>query len=128
MPQSGVCGCEAHPRAGGENMFYETELADARGSSPRRRGKQACAGVERARDGLIPARAGKTTARISARAASRAHPRAGGENVSLVPPAMALTGSSPHGRGKLLRVADERAVLRLIPAWTGKTLRSPRIG
>ena len=68
-----------HPRAGGENHCAASQISASRGSSPRGRGKpghDACGG---AAAGLIPARAGKTTA--TTRCRSTAHPRAGGENV-----------------------------------------------
>ena len=70
----------AHPRSRGENMFYETELADAQGSSPLTRGKP-----EKTRDAdngprLIPAHAGKTLRDVPFRRVGTAHPRSRGEN------------------------------------------------
>ena len=70
---------------------------------------------------LIPARAGKTpNSRWTARR-SRAHPRAGGENLPTVNAWPTASGSSPRGRGK--QQADDFNLLRqgLIPARAGKT-------
>ena len=78
-PRSAQPGCSAHPRAGGENYEAHALAIQTGGSSPRGRGKPPTSGGPRQVERLIPARAGKTTARISARAASRAHPRAGGK-------------------------------------------------
>ena len=96
----------AHPRAGGENMFYETELADARGSSPRGRGKLECGLTVLGGERLIPARAGKTPERAATRQCAWAHPRAGGENAIRAETVDGLRGSSPRGRGK--RPADSQ--------------------
>ena len=75
-----VSAVAAHPRAGGENHSADWTIDRDLGSSPRGRGKP-----RRGRDaayaaGLIPARAGKTPARVGMRNAEQAHPRAGGEN------------------------------------------------
>ena len=84
-------------------------------------------GGRHAGTGLIPARAGKTRPRPTCRSPRRAHPRACGENVSLVPPATALRGSSPRVRGKHLLSSSMRVRAGLIPARAGKTdsRRSP---
>ena len=71
----------AHPRAGGENATRGLPVAFNVGSSPRGRGKPETRSESTNRGGLIPARAGKTTATKPTRCRSTAHPRAGGENV-----------------------------------------------
>ena len=76
-PRSG-----AHPRAGGENCQRPHRAGCYLGSSPRGRGKRRVPARGRAPVGLIPARAGKTTAVSTGGRASRAHPRAGGENIA----------------------------------------------
>ena len=54
-------GSRAHPRSRGENAFVVAYNKSETGSSPLTRGKL-CEGAEwRARRGLIPAHAGKTT-------------------------------------------------------------------
>ena len=76
-------------------------------------------------DGLIPACAGKTSAKPPPTPPARDHPRVCGENrwcSSWVPP---MGGSSPRVRGKLARLAHPCELGRLIPACAGKTGRTP---
>ena len=91
------------------------------GSSPRGRGKPIVVEVAEHSDGLIPARAGKTTPAGGPGAASRAHPRAGGENLRLGRSGVKLGGSSPRGRGKRQIGLAHQLLQRLIPARAGKT-------
>ena len=72
----------AHPRTGGENLPCTVMSSADAGSSPRGRGKHSHASALIAAGGLIPARAGKTFARLHAHIPAEAHPRAGGENPS----------------------------------------------
>ena len=90
----------AHPRAGGENRTGGAGVFVAAGSSPRGRGKLDGRPGDRWHQGLIPARAGKTMKRSRRMNASRAHPRAGGENGRLHGLDEEGAGSSPRGRGK----------------------------
>ena len=50
----------------------------------------------------------------------------GGENEADPYSDETLSGSSPRGRGKPQERARSIRGIRLIPAWAGKTLRSPR--
>ena len=99
------------------------------GSSPRGRGKHLredrLAALALGR--LIPARAGKTTPAGGPGAASRAHPRAGGENLRLGRSGVKLGGSSPRGRGKRQIGLAHQLLQRLIPARAGKTGVSRRV-
>ena len=115
----------AHPRAGGENdeRAYDTRVAT--GSSPRGRGKPAQRVCEGHDIRLIPARAGKTLCGECEKPSSRAHPRAGGENVGQHFKRGFICGSSPRGRGKPAPSRPSRRRPRLIPARAGKTL-APR--
>ena len=70
----------AHPRACGENMQQSAGAVESVGSSPRVRGKLAVGGAQVVDDGLIPARAGKTTRAATPKPGCAAHPRACGEN------------------------------------------------
>ena len=97
------------------------------GSSPRGRGKPIVVEVAEHSDGLIPARAGKTTPAGGPGAASRAHPRAGGENLRLGRSGVKLGGSSPRGRGKRQIGLAHQLLQRLIPARAGKTGVSRRV-
>ena len=114
----------AHPRAGGENMSAGEMLSARRGSSPRGRGKPEgrLDGPEGTR--LIPARAGKTAASRPADAWESAHPRAGGENITVPGRATRPVGSSPRGRGKRRTHRRRNVRCRLIPARAGKTQNS----
>ena len=96
-------------------------LEEGDGSSPRGRGKRRNVRRPLRNAGLIPARAGKTTGRAVCRSAPWAHPRAGGENLSVDQVVGGLGGSSPRGRGKLGRGLDVHCSVRLIPARAGKT-------
>ena len=96
----------AHPRAGGENFHLARALQRRGGSSPRGRGKLQGHGTKHRPRGLIPARAGKTDYRRNKPEGWRAHPRAGGENLSRYPGGEAWQGSSPRGRGKPKRLAS----------------------
>ena len=115
----------AHPRACGENDILEdcADLLD--GSSPRVRGKLVGDLVEPDAQGLIPARAGKTTPPTREPRPPRAHPRACGENVFAVDVGRAPGGSSPRVRGKLLQLGAQDCAHGLIPARAGKTSCGP---
>ena len=112
----------AHPRVGGENRRGRRFARSPSGSSPRGRGKLRAAMRRALRPGLIPAWAGKTTPDGGRGAASRAHPRVGGENAPSNVPNSWYSGSSPRGRGKLDGRPGDRWHQGLIPAWAGKTL------
>ena len=70
----------AHPRSRGENANFLGGVVSSPGSSPLTRGKHRVRDHARARQGLIPAHAGKTRGRPSSRALQTAHPRSRGEN------------------------------------------------
>ena len=111
----------AHPRAGGENFLASRNTPIFLGSSPRGRGKPDAASLDAICERLIPARAGKTRGTAGAARADGAHPRAGGENTSLVIRVLLATGSSPRGRGKPPNLPTHHLTYRLIPARAGKT-------
>ena len=112
----------AHPRACGENASAKVTMSLSEGSSPRMRGKPSQAWVTLFRNGLIPAHAGKTRATQPAASASRAHPRACGENLLPFGSRSLLPGSSPRMRGKRSWHRIFVALRRLIPAHAGKTI------
>ena len=111
----------AHPRAGGENHENVGDGKVVGGSSPRGRGKRLAVVIQEQRQGLIPARAGKTCKRGAERSAERAHPRAGGENHAAIDWVARSEGSSPRGRGKPPLMRGYLVLGRLIPARAGKT-------
>ena len=72
-------------------------------------------------DGLIPAHAGKTLFRAALYMASKAHPRACGENENSNAAGHTTSGSSPRMRGKRGDILPSHVRGRLIPAHAGKT-------
>ena len=111
----------AHPRVGGENCCASLSKEPPTGSSPRGRGKRDELSHGLVILGLIPAWAGKTGVGSSVSAGLAAHPRVGGENRQATGARELPAGSSPRGRGKLLRRDYRRVLHGLIPAWAGKT-------
>ena len=82
------------------------------GSSPLTRGKHARGAEETRTTRLIPAHAGKTTARDELGYPREAHPRSRGENGQLLKRLFRAEGSSPLTRGKL-QVLTRTASVRL---------------
>ncbi|EFW09823.1 hypothetical protein HMPREF9005_1182 [Actinomyces sp. oral taxon 178 str. F0338] len=113
----------AHPRACGENTTKVRHTASPIGSSPRVRGKPSPWSTGSRTRGLIPARAGKTSALRSVTTRATAHPRACGENASAASRRRQAIGSSPRVRGKHRRRSGLRDRMGLIPARAGKTSR-----
>ena len=112
---------QVHPRACGENNIHVPLTLEARGSSPRMRGKPGGSrcGVRHIR--FIPAHAGKTRRRGSSRSQAGVHPRACGENSFPFLRLPTTHGSSPRMRGKQA-IRDAHACRqRFIPAHAGKT-------
>ena len=90
------------------------------GSSPLTRGKPSNEVGRGVIDGLIPAHAGKTSARSLGHASPWAHPRSYGENTETASWWISSTGSSPLMRGKPDRRHRRPVRPRLIPAHAGK--------
>ena len=121
-----LAASRAHPRSRGENAELMDRYTVQRGSSPLTRGKPKPMDRRPPSVGLIPAHAGKTEARRSARIRVRAHPRSRGENHRLTSGLEDAGGSSPLTRGKRPGLAMSKAGWRLIPAHAGKTPRDRR--
>ena len=111
----------AHPRSRGENADFTVPDLRGRGSSPLTRGKRSGVSRSRLMRGLIPAHAGKTSARCGSSPPMRAHPRSRGENDCPGDADGRRRGSSPLTRGKPHRALLDRYDAGLIPAHTGKT-------
>ncbi|EFW09849.1 hypothetical protein HMPREF9005_1173 [Actinomyces sp. oral taxon 178 str. F0338] len=142
-PSSSMDDSTAHPRACGENLVCGHGASAPRGSSPRVRGKRRRYRLGRRSTRLIPARAGKTyrvpfemwATRAHPRACGEnalsraipavrgAHPRACGENARVPMGAVTCAGSSPRVRGKRSSWFGGRGPPGLIPARAGKTGR-----
>ena len=103
-------------------MLGTAKVVDWDGSSPLTRGKRGLGREARAREGLIPAHAGKTKGMLLRCTRAGAHPRSRGENMAFMTAVTGDAGSSPLTRGK--RESAARVVLTwgLIPAHAGKTI------
>ena len=77
------------------------------------------------RDGLIPARAGRTDSQTWTKRAEGAHPRSRGADWTKPAGAARVSGSSPLARGGLPPSGRSLAAAGLIPARAGRTSLSP---
>ena len=116
----------AHPRSRGENEAGAAVAHYTRGSSPLARGKRPRGDRRRRREGLIPARAGKTPTRSRLWPKPGAHPRSRGENARWNTCTWLGVGSSPLARGKPSTQSGPTWRRGLIPARAGKTVRRRR--
>ena len=121
VPFLGLVSSAAHPRACGENGTCVKPPGRMSGSSPRVRGKLSTSQATISREGLIPARAGKTHVDDTNPEVAGAHPRACGENGDTLETVASQYGSSPRVRGKPPPVGAQRRRRGLIPARAGKT-------
>ena len=97
---------KVYPRVGGGNVSSSSACSNARGLSPRGRGKLAVPAAADAPEGSIPAWAGG--------------------NQSTPTKSTVGDGLSPRGRGKRAAAAQARKSLRSIPAWAGETSQHAR--
>ncbi len=114
-------GRGAHPRSRGEDTPTAATPAHGWGSSPLARGGLPGEGARDGRDGLIPARAGRTSMSSAWSTERRAHPRSRGEDRCGVRGCHGEGGSSPLARGGLGALRHAPQGLGLIPARAGRT-------
>ena len=88
-----------HPRMCGEHYVHRPQLDWDVGSSPHVRGAQNLLPIMQDLDGIIPACAGSTCARLSARLEHGDHPRMCGEHVRRQSVRQLLTGIIPACAG-----------------------------
>ena len=119
--RSGLALARLIPAWAGKTSGLRHSPYSGQGSSPPGRGKPDWRRVRRVDNRLIPAWAGKTYRAIQGRFSGRAHPRVGGENVTVSVGLVCVRGSSPRGRGKRQARRNGPLICRLIPAWAGKT-------
>ena len=113
-----------HPRVCGENGTRASKKRAPCGSPPRMRGKPSKTKQKQAKARITPAHAGKTTSVPLNNPLWTDHPRACGENASIVLYFATLVGSPPRMRGKRIRYSTSRAMRRITPAHAGKTTPS----
>ena len=111
----------AHPRWRGEDTCGNTRSPSVRGSSPLARGGPGVAARTAAREGLIPAGAGRTRRRPPNTGHSWAHPRWRGEDWGEAVSGGVEAGSSPLARGGRVVLVEPHRRDGLIPAGAGRT-------
>ena len=117
----GVLSVGAHPRSRGADSRRRQEQCQFRGSSPLARGGHVGLQFRGGRDGLIPARAGRTGYRSAAPRTARAHPRSRGADPDRRVNRVLAGGSSPLARGGPRLRVSKRICRGLIPARAGRT-------
>ena len=110
-----------HPRACGEHAPYPVSYEEKDGSSPRMRGTRLPQGARGFLLRFIPAHAGNTAVRTTARSRSKVHPRACGEHEPGAGTWEARCGSSPRMRGTHGEALVGKIKGRFIPAHAGNT-------
>ncbi len=113
-----------HPRSRGVYKIDKLRLTAAFGSSPLARGLRPALRVRQLRRGIIPARAGFTTAPPSSSPSPSDHPRSRGVYSTRRRPGVHHGGSSPLARGLLSGVGRRGVGCRIIPARAGFTSSS----
>ena len=109
------------PRVGGDKSGPVFALGRSSGSPPRGRGKVTLPRRPPAAAGITPAWAGKSGISHAYRPRPRDHPRVGGEKRQLQHGRHQRLGSPPRGRGKDNRRCDFIVLIRITPAWAGKS-------
>ena len=106
---------------GGEKARGTARLTAHHGSPPHGRGKAMAPDAKRFHAGITPAWAGKRQYTYLFGVVWQDHPRMGGEKMQTVSVLQEKEGSPPHGRGKDRFPAGCPPLLRITPAWAGKS-------
>ena len=117
-----------HPRSRGVYSRSSSTSRTGAGSSPLARGLPDVVGLGHLRKGIIPARAGFTSAEPPDHVPFGDHPRSRGVYPFRRRTAARRAGSSPLARGLLDVVPDHFGLAGIIPARAGFTLRQARHG
>ena len=110
-----------HPRVCGEKDLRPDTQALVPGSPPRMRGKGHFRVGVACLTGITPAYAGKSAARVAGAGAHWDHPRVCGEKSGLFFLLFAGKGSPPRMRGKVYFPPLARSLIRITPAYAGKS-------
>ena len=110
-----------HPRGCGENLGQFRLDTSILGSPPQVRGKPPEDFPGAAAFRITPAGAGKTLSIGRTFRISKDHPRRCGENFKFVNLPILASGSPPQVRGKLTGSTSLQPLLRITPAYAGKT-------
>ena len=114
-----------HPRVCGEKVVIPPMRFDTVGSPPRMRGKVSCYKSALSSLGITPAYAGKRMSDRSLTQTTADHPRVCGEKNSKKNTEDIELGSPPRMRGKGDITTVDIYVLRITPAYAGKSNRYP---
>ena len=96
-----------HPRVGGERVVWDHTPNNPDGSSPRGRGTHSRRNYRSRDHRFIPAWAGNAPSAMVTNCQSPVHPRVGGERPCPSRQTERIGGSSPRGRGTLLRFLSQ---------------------
>ena len=121
-----LCGYRGngdHPRVCGEHPVRNTTTEPVLGSSPRMRGTPDITVFIGFSEGIIPAYAGNTRARIRFARRNWDHPRVCGEHRRLSHSKSQTVGSSPRMRGTRGILSRGSPTRGIIPAYAGNTSR-----
>ena len=113
-----------HPREYGENPHNSTASFQPLGSSPRIRGECPMFVAAYDGEGIIPANTGRIRFALGSFGARRDHPREYGENPLKRGAPLGPDGSSPRIRGECRFCADRNGGRGIIPANTGRIIRT----
>ncbi len=118
-PCSYTLATSGHPRACGERLGSYSDLGLCGGTSPRVRGTEAAANLQRQFGRDIPARAGNGHTALTELRTMAGHPRACGERSLRKLPKHRAGGTSPRVRGTASPLERGHAHRRDIPARAG---------
>ena len=114
-----------HPRLCGEKMLYFFQCPFDQGSPPPMRGKADAVRSVTPDTGITPAYAGKRLAYVPFGIPRKDHPRLCGEKVLAGIRRTIVVGSPPPMRGKEREELKKRKLVRITPAYAGKSITAP---
>ena len=110
-----------HPRIRGEKIVSHPQVFQRPGSPPHTRGKGQENRCHQRHAGITPAYAGKSSKESVLSRPKKDHPRIRGEKARRVDWVDHSQGSPPHMRGKDHHAELEENIMRITPAYAGKS-------